>query len=159
MGNKFNILFYFDVEGITGLAEISVFMFSLWELQNFEIITVSSEFFSETSLLPFFATYVAFLKLMINTIKRVLSTILALICYGFFYLPFSSKPYVTEEELKLMLRGAILSGAIQEEEQVIISLESVMRNLSTVPFFSLQCHCNDKLCHVHIMYIEALNNH
>jgi hypothetical protein len=30
-----------------------------------------------------------------------------------------SEPFVTEEELKLMLRGAELSGAIEEEEQVI----------------------------------------
>jgi hypothetical protein len=29
-----------------------------------------------------------------------------------------SEPYVTEDELKLMLRGAELSGAIEEEEQV-----------------------------------------
>lgn len=32
---------------------------------------------------------------------------------------YTSEPYVTEEELKLMLRGAELSGAIEEEEQVI----------------------------------------
>lgn len=32
---------------------------------------------------------------------------------------FFSEPYVTEDELKLMLRGAELSGAIEEEEQVI----------------------------------------
>lgn len=32
-----------------------------------------------------------------------------------------SEPYVTEDELKLMLRGAELSGAIEEEEQVIVS--------------------------------------
>lgn len=30
----------------------------------------------------------------------------------------ASEPYVTEDELKLMLRGAELSGAIEEEEQV-----------------------------------------
>jgi hypothetical protein len=30
-----------------------------------------------------------------------------------------SEPYVTEDELKLMLQGAELSGAIEEEEQVI----------------------------------------
>lgn len=30
----------------------------------------------------------------------------------------NSEPYVTEDELKLMLRGAELSGAIEEEEQV-----------------------------------------
>lgn len=30
-----------------------------------------------------------------------------------------SEPYVTEDELKLMLRGAELSGAIEEEEQVV----------------------------------------
>jgi hypothetical protein len=29
-----------------------------------------------------------------------------------------SEPYVTEDELKLMLRGAELSGAIAEDEQV-----------------------------------------
>lgn len=28
------------------------------------------------------------------------------------------EPFVSEEELKLMLRGAELSGAIEEEEQV-----------------------------------------
>jgi len=32
-----------------------------------------------------------------------------------------SEPYVTEDELKLMLRGAELSGAIEEEEQVTVS--------------------------------------
>ncbi|KAK1583211.1 hypothetical protein Q3G72_021865 [Acer saccharum] len=31
-----------------------------------------------------------------------------------------SEPYVTEDELKLMLRGAELSGAIEEEEQDMI---------------------------------------
>ena len=31
---------------------------------------------------------------------------------------FFSEPYVTEDELKLMLRGAELSGAIAEDEQV-----------------------------------------
>lgn len=31
---------------------------------------------------------------------------------------YGSEPYVTEDELKLMLRGAELSGAIEEEEQV-----------------------------------------
>lgn len=35
-----------------------------------------------------------------------------------FFLIFASEPYVTEDELKLMLRGAELSGAIEEEEQV-----------------------------------------
>lgn len=37
-----------------------------------------------------------------------------------------SEPYVTEEELKLMLRGAILSGAIEEEEQVRSSMNLPM---------------------------------
>lgn len=45
-----------------------------------------------------------------------------------------SEPYVTEEELKLMLRGAELSGAIEEEEQVInIGFNS---NNITLYFFS-----------------------
>jgi hypothetical protein len=33
-----------------------------------------------------------------------------------------SEPYVTEDELKLMLRGAEQSGAIEHEEQVLILL-------------------------------------
>ena len=31
---------------------------------------------------------------------------------------YCSEPFVTEEELKLMLRGAEMSGAIEEDEQV-----------------------------------------
>lgn len=55
-----------------------------------------------------------------------------------------SEPYVTEDELKLMLRGAELSGAIEEEEQVmniglilflIISLYICFQNIQ--PFLSL----------------------
>lgn len=50
---------------------------------------------------------------------------------------FTSEPYVTEDELKLMLRGAELSGAIEEEEQVmnigfnilIISLYICLQNV------------------------------
>ncbi len=34
----------------------------------------------------------------------------------FLFLSKTSEPYVTEDELKLMLRGAELSGAIEEEE-------------------------------------------
>lgn len=40
-------------------------------------------------------------------------------CFIIFYFSLISEPYVTEEELKLMLRGAELSGAIEEEEQVM----------------------------------------
>ena len=40
-------------------------------------------------------------------------------CFKVRYFSLISEPYVTEEELKLMLRGAELSGAIEEEEQVI----------------------------------------
>ena len=55
---------------------------------------------------------------------------------------FTSEPYVTEDELKLMLRGAELSGAIEEEEQVmnigfnilIISLYICLQNV--LPFLS-----------------------
>ncbi len=37
----------------------------------------------------------------------------------FLFLSKTSEPYVTEDELKLLLRGAELSGAIEEEEQVL----------------------------------------
>lgn len=35
------------------------------------------------------------------------------------------EPFVSEEELKLMLRGAELSGAIEEEEQVLLIVHRV----------------------------------
>lgn len=41
-----------------------------------------------------------------------------------------SEPYVTEDELKLMLRGAELSGAIEEEEQVREIQKILIRCLS-----------------------------
>jgi hypothetical protein len=44
----------------------------------------------------------------------------------FSFLFLISEPYVTEDELKLMLRGAELSGAIEEEEQVMQWLTVVL---------------------------------
>ncbi|GKV51876.1 hypothetical protein SLEP1_g58498 [Rubroshorea leprosula] len=54
--------------------------------------------------------------LFINGNKEIISSILSvafLVCNCF-------EPYVIEDELKLMLRGAELSGAIEEEEQNMI---------------------------------------
>lgn len=53
----------------------------------------------------------AFLLVEKEWIQVVISCFFVCVCV--------SEPYVTEDELKLMLRGAELSGAIEEEEQVI----------------------------------------
>lgn len=63
-----------------------------------------------------------------------------------------SEPYVTEDELKLMLRGAELSGAIEEEEQVTVSWNYILILLvesaqicSTLTFVLSGMFCFDSL--------------
>ncbi|KAH9617830.1 hypothetical protein KSS87_023627 [Heliosperma pusillum] len=60
---------------------------------------------------------VAWLSLVLYPVGRVV-TYLSMGMLKMLGLKGRSEPYVTEDELKLMLRGAELSGAIEEEEQV-----------------------------------------
>jgi CBS domain containing-hemolysin-like protein len=60
---------------------------------------------------------VAWLSLILYPVGRVV-TYLSMGILKILGLKGRSEPYVTEDELKLMLRGAELSGAIEEEEQV-----------------------------------------
>ncbi|XP_057970101.1 putative DUF21 domain-containing protein At3g13070, chloroplastic isoform X2 [Malania oleifera] len=62
---------------------------------------------------------VAWLSLILYPVGRVV-TYLSMGMLKMLGLKGISEPYVTEEELKLMLRGAELSGAIEEEEQDMI---------------------------------------
>ncbi|XP_026407193.1 DUF21 domain-containing protein At1g55930, chloroplastic-like [Papaver somniferum] len=62
---------------------------------------------------------VAWLSLILYPVGRVV-TFLSMGILKMLGLKGRSEPYVTEEELKLMLRGAELSGAIEEEEQDMI---------------------------------------
>ena len=56
---------------------------------------------------------------MVFLLECFLTNFLSLLNICYIYIFCISEPYVTEDELKLMLRGAELSGAIEEEEQVI----------------------------------------
>lgn len=62
---------------------------------------------------------VAWLSLVLYPVGRVV-TYLSMGILKLLGLKGRSEPYVTEDELKLMLRGAELSGAIEEEEQDMI---------------------------------------
>ncbi|XP_078176195.1 DUF21 domain-containing protein At1g55930, chloroplastic-like [Carex rostrata] len=62
---------------------------------------------------------VAWLSLILYPVGRV-ATFLSMGMLKMLGLKGASEPYVTEDELKLMLRGAELSGAIEEEEQDMI---------------------------------------
>ncbi|KAM7251998.1 hypothetical protein ACFE04_023881 [Oxalis oulophora] len=62
---------------------------------------------------------VAWLSLILYPVGRVV-TYLSMGMLKLLGLKGASEPYVTEDELKLMLRGAELSGAIEEEEQDMI---------------------------------------
>lgn len=65
--------------------------------------------------------------------KLIWWLLIAFMLYLLIFLMWYSEPYVTEDELKLMLRGAELSGAIEEEEQVQIIISA---------FVILNCYCN-----------------
>ncbi|KAM0063799.1 putative CBS domain, CNNM, transmembrane domain, Transporter-associated domain-containing protein [Helianthus debilis subsp. tardiflorus] len=62
---------------------------------------------------------IAWLSLVLYPVGRVV-TYLSMGMLKLLGLKGRSEPYVTEDELKLMLRGAELSGAIEEEEQDMI---------------------------------------
>nr|VDC81737.1 unnamed protein product [Brassica rapa] len=62
---------------------------------------------------------VAWLSLILYPVGRIV-TYLSMGILKILGLKGRSEPYVTEDELKLMLRGAELSGAIEEEEQDMI---------------------------------------
>ncbi|GKV38412.1 hypothetical protein SLEP1_g46326 [Rubroshorea leprosula] len=93
-----------------------------------EITPKSIAVHNPTEVARFVASGMAFLDatssgkncyLFINGNKEIISTIYKHLSFAFL-VSSCSEPYVSEDELKLMLCGAKLSGAIEEEEQDMI---------------------------------------
>ncbi|KAL6529428.1 putative DUF21 domain-containing protein, chloroplastic [Orobanche gracilis] len=84
-----------------------------------EITPKSIAVHNATEVARFVVRPVAWLSLVLYPVGRVV-TYLSMGMLKLLGLKGRSEPYVTEDELKLMLRGAELSGAIEEEEQDMI---------------------------------------
>ncbi|KAK2987094.1 hypothetical protein RJ640_004820 [Escallonia rubra] len=84
-----------------------------------EITPKSIAVHNATEVARFVVRPVAWLSLILYPVGRVV-TYLSMGILKLLGLKGRSEPYVTEDELKLMLRGAELSGAIEEEEQDMI---------------------------------------
>ncbi|GMY31027.1 DUF21 domain-containing protein At1g55930, chloroplastic-like [Fagus crenata] len=84
-----------------------------------EITPKSIAVHNATVVAMFVVRPVAWLSLVLYSVGRVV-TYLSMGMLKILGLKGISEPYVTEDELKLMLRGAELSGAIEEEEQDMI---------------------------------------
>ncbi|WKA12593.1 hypothetical protein VitviT2T_029965 [Vitis vinifera] len=84
-----------------------------------EITPKSLAVHNATEVARFVVRPVAWLSFILYPVGRVV-TYLSMGMLKMLGLKGRSEPYVTEEELKLMLRGAELSGAIEEEEQDMI---------------------------------------
>ncbi|XP_020579152.1 DUF21 domain-containing protein At1g55930, chloroplastic-like [Phalaenopsis equestris] len=84
-----------------------------------EITPKSIAVHNATEVARFVVRPVAWLSLVLYPVGRVV-TFLSMGMLKILGLKGRSEPYVTEDELKLMLRGAELSGAIEEEEQDMI---------------------------------------
>ncbi|XP_002966928.2 DUF21 domain-containing protein At1g55930, chloroplastic [Selaginella moellendorffii] len=100
------------VTAATGVMTVVVLLLT-------EIAPKSIAVHNATEVARFVVRPVAWLSVVLYPVGRIV-TILSTAMLKFFGLKSSGEPFVTEEELKLMLRGAELSGAIEEEEQDMI---------------------------------------
>ncbi|XAR67382.1 hypothetical protein NMG60_11002115 [Bertholletia excelsa] len=100
------------VSAATGVMTVAVLLLT-------EITPKSIAVHNATEVARFVVRPVAWLSLVLYPVGRVV-TYLSMGMLKILGLKGRSEPYVTEEELKLMLRGAELSGAIEEEEQDMI---------------------------------------
>ncbi|KAK1269896.1 DUF21 domain-containing protein [Acorus gramineus] len=100
------------VSAATGVMTVAVLLLT-------EITPKSVAVHNATEVARFVVRPVAWLSLVLYPVGRVVSFI-SMGILKILGLKGRSEPYVTEEELKLMLRGAELSGAIEEEEQDMI---------------------------------------
>ncbi|KAI3419860.1 uncharacterized protein J3R85_012966, partial [Psidium guajava] len=100
------------VSAATGVMTVAVLLLT-------EITPKSIAVHNATEVARFVVRPVAWLSLILYPVGRIV-TYLSMGMLKMLGLKGRSEPYVTEEELKLMLRGAILSGAIEEEEQDMI---------------------------------------
>ncbi|KAJ4981717.1 hypothetical protein NE237_032554 [Protea cynaroides] len=100
------------VSAATGVMTVAVLLLT-------EITPKSIAVHHATEVARFVVRPVAWLSLILYPVGRVV-TFLSMGMLKMLGLKGRSEPYVTEDELKLMLRGAELSGAIEEEEQDMI---------------------------------------
>ncbi|GAB4846013.1 DUF21 domain-containing protein At1g55930, chloroplastic [Ancistrocladus abbreviatus] len=100
------------VSAATGVMTVAVLLLT-------EITPKSIAVHNATEVARFVVRPVAWLSLILYPVGRVV-TYLSMGMLKMLGLKGRSEPYVTEDELKLMLRGAELSGAIEEEEQDMI---------------------------------------
>ncbi|KAL5548566.1 hypothetical protein UlMin_003797 [Ulmus minor] len=100
------------VSAATGVMTVAILLLT-------EITPKSIAVHNATEVARFVVRPVAWLSVILYPVGRVV-TFLSMGILRLLGLKGRSEPYVTEEELKLMLRGAELSGAIEEEEQDMI---------------------------------------
>ncbi|KAL3503592.1 hypothetical protein ACH5RR_038041 [Cinchona calisaya] len=100
------------VSAATGVMTVAILLLT-------EITPKSLAVHNATDVARFVVRPVAWLSLILYPVGRVV-TYLSMGMLKLLGLKGRSEPYVTEDELKLMLRGAELSGAIEEEEQDMI---------------------------------------
>ncbi|KAM0951321.1 putative CNNM, transmembrane domain-containing protein [Dioscorea sansibarensis] len=100
------------VSAATGVMTVAILLLT-------EITPKSVAVHNATDVARFVVRPVAWLSLVLYPVGRV-ATFLSMGMLKVLGLKGRSEPYVTEDELKLMLRGAEMSGAIEEEEQDMI---------------------------------------
>ncbi|XP_022716774.1 putative DUF21 domain-containing protein At3g13070, chloroplastic isoform X2 [Durio zibethinus] len=100
------------VSAATGVMTVAILLLT-------EITPKSIAVHNPTEVASFVVRPVAWLSVILYPVGRVV-TYLSMGMLKTLGLKGKSEPYVTEDELKLMLRGAELSGAIEEEEQDMI---------------------------------------
>nr|XP_010907613.1 putative DUF21 domain-containing protein At3g13070, chloroplastic [Elaeis guineensis] len=100
------------VSAATGVMTVAILLLT-------EITPKSVAVHNATEVARFVVRPVAWLSLVLYPVGRIV-TFLSMGILKMLGLKGRSEPYVTEDELKLMLRGAELSGAIEEEEQDMI---------------------------------------
>ncbi|XP_039139939.1 DUF21 domain-containing protein At1g55930, chloroplastic-like [Dioscorea cayenensis subsp. rotundata] len=100
------------VSAATGVMTVAILLLT-------EITPKSVAVHNATDVARFVVRPVAWLSLVLYPVGRVV-TFLSMGMLKVLGLKGRSEPYVTEDELKLMLRGAEMSGAIEEEEQDMI---------------------------------------
>ncbi|KAI8002963.1 putative DUF21 domain-containing protein [Camellia lanceoleosa] len=102
----------FGEAGVSAATGVAVLLLT-------EITPKSIAVHNATEVARFVVRPVAWLSLILYPVGRVV-TCLSMGMLKMLGLKGRSEPYVTEDELKLMLRGAELSGTIEEEEQDMI---------------------------------------
>ncbi|XP_042415487.1 putative DUF21 domain-containing protein At3g13070, chloroplastic [Zingiber officinale] len=100
------------ISAATGVMTVAILLLT-------EITPKSIAVHNAAEVARFVVRPVAWLSVVLYPVGRI-TTFLSMGMLKMLGLKGRSEPYVTEDELKLMLRGAELSGAIEEEEQDMI---------------------------------------